>query len=360
MTIKYRKIAKKAFTALLAIAGALLLTVAGFLVFAELTDYKPGSVEKIAFAKALARDTIPVGKLRLYTWNIGYCGLGAEMDFFYENGEMVMPDRKNYARYREGIGKQLSELKEPDFVLLQEVDRHSKRSFNDDQVSGFQQIFKGYSMAFACNYKVPFVPVPLKSPMGGVDAGLLIFGRYSPLEAQRIDYQSAYGWPKRLFMLDRCFVLARYPVSNGKQLVLINLHNSAFGDAAEMRAKELRLLRQVLVLEYSKGNYVIAGGDWNQNPIPFCKDSLLDGNLAKTIVPGIPGDFLPDGFQWAFDQSFPTNRDVDKPFAKGKTPTTIIDFFVLSPNINILKTNTLQTNFTFSDHQPVGMEVELR
>ncbi|MFN8134262.1 MAG: hypothetical protein U0Z17_03150 [Bacteroidales bacterium] len=75
---------------------------------------------------------------------------------------------------------------------------------------------------------------------------------------------------------------------------------------------------------------------------------------------GIPPDFLPHGFTWAYDPKYPTNRNVDTPYTKGRTPTTLIDFFVLSPNITLVSTNTIQTNFEFADHQPVGMVVELK
>jgi hypothetical protein len=149
-------------------------------------------------------------------------------------------------------------------------------------------------------------------------------------------------------------------VSNGKQLVIINTHNSALKDAVGIQEKELELLKEVLTAEYLKGNYVIAGGDWNQNPLPFRQDSIQDGNSVKTILTGIPSDFLPSGFVWAFDPKHPTKRDVDKPYTKGQVKTTITDFFILSPNVNLLTTNTLPTDFAFSNHQPVGMIVELK
>lgn len=308
----------------------------------------------------LLPDTIPAGRLELYTWNIGYCGLGKKMDFFYEEGKMVRPEKEYYEQCRDGVLYQLTTLNKLDFILLQEVDQQSERTYLDNQVERFKATFKDYAAFFALNYKVPFVPVPVKFPMGKVESGILTLSRFQPVEATRYKFPSAYSWPKRLFMLDRCFVLTRYNVSNGKQLVLINTHNSAYADALEMRAKELKTLQKIIESEYAKGNYVIAGGDWNQNPLPYNQDSIKDGNLAKTITPGIPADFLPAGFTWAFDPKYPSNRDVNEPYTKGKTATTIIDFFVLSPNINLLTTNTLQSNFEFSDHQPIGMIVELK
>lgn len=88
---------------------------------------------------------------------------------------------------------------------------------------------------------------------------------------------------------------------------------------------------------------------------------FLTGFLVySTVADNKPADFLPDGFTWSFDPNHSTNRNVDIPYTKSKTGTTTIDFFILSPNITLLNTNTLQTGFEFSDHQPVVMEVELK
>ncbi len=347
-------------TGLVALTGLVLLILAAFLAFATFSDYKPVAKEAIGIANNNLPDTIPAGSLKLYTWNIGYCGLGAKMDFFYEGGTMVRPEKEYYERCRDGIIKQLSEFNKPDFILLQEVDQHSARTYLDDQVEHIHTALVDYSSMFAFNYKVPFVPLPPSSPMGKVQSGLLTLSKYKAVEATRYQFPSAYSWPKRLFMLDRCFMLSRYNVSNGKQLVIINTHNSAYADAADMRSDELQVLKNVIASEYAKGNYVIAGGDWNQNPLPYNMEKVQDGNLVYAISPGIPVDFLPSGFSWAFDPNRATNRNVDTPYSKGKTPTTIIDFLILSPNVSLISANTVQNNFEFADHQPVGIEVELK
>jgi len=359
-TSSIKNIIHKSVSAILAISGLILLFLAAFFVFSTLTDYKPSAQESVVITKASLPVTVPIGRLKLYTWNIGYCGLGNKMDFFYEGGKMVRPEKEYYMRCRDGVINQLTALNKPDFILLQEVDQQSARTYRDDQVKHITTALKDYVGLFALNYKVPFVPVPITSPMGKVKSGILMLTRYQPTEVTRYQFPSAYSWPKRLFMLDRSFMLARYNMSNGKQLVIINTHNSAYADATDMRAKELKLFKEVIESEYVKGNYVIAGGDWNQNPVPYDKNQVKDGNMAYAISPGIPADFLPAGFTWAFDPIRATNRDVDKPYTKGKTPTTLIDFFILSPNISLISSNTLQTNFEFADHQPVAMEVELR
>lgn len=348
----------KTFAALLIVISAGLVA---FLVFATVTDFKPAATENIAVTTpASIQPTIPAGKIELYTWNIGYCGLGSKMDFFYEGGKMVRPSEEYYRQCRDGVISQVKSFGKPGIVLLQEVDWQSARTYNDLQANKIEASMPDYAATFATNYKVPFVPVPPGSPMGKVNSGILTLSQYKPVEAMRYQFPSAYSWPKKLFMLDRCFLLTRYNVSNGKQLVVINTHNSAYADAVELRARELNLLKNLFETEFAKGNYVIAGGDWNQNPVPYIPDSIRDGNITYAITPGIPPDFLPPGFTWAYDPNYPTNRNVDTPYTKGRTPTTLIDFFVLSPNINLVSTNTVSTGFEFADHQPVGMVVELK
>jgi len=151
----------------------------------------------------------------------------------------------------------------------------------------------------------------------------------------------------------------RFRLGNGKELVLVNTHNSTFDKGGELRKKELATLQSYVIREYKQGNYVVAGGDWNNNPVGFQKENIHSGDVVKEIEPQIPDSFLP-GWQFAFDPSQPTNRDVDGPYRKGKTKTTIIDFFVLSPNIELEFAKTFRTGFEDSDHQPVMIRVRLK
>lgn len=330
-----------------------------FLFIQSNKNYNPSVMEKLVIEGKPQKDTIPLGLHGIYTWNIGYAGLGKEMDFFYEGGKMVRPTREQYQKYRDGIFYSLTTMGSADFLLLQEVDTDSKRSYFDNQVERFRRTFDNYSSSFAINYH-SWVPVPLIKPMGKVRAGMMSLSKFKQIESTRFAYPEGYGWPKKIFMLDRCFILSRFNVENGKQLVLINLHNSAFDDAAEMRARELEILKKTLIDEFAKGNYVIAGGDWNQNPVPFNLEKLNSDENGYSISPPIPSDWLPESWKWAFDNRFPTNRNVNEPFKKGKTGSTIIDFYIVSPNVIIGSVSTQDLSFAFSDHNPVGMMFELK
>jgi endonuclease/exonuclease/phosphatase family metal-dependent hydrolase len=335
----------------------IIVSVAGiFLAWHTFSEYKPEATETIAATgpAGVTKDTLIIA-----TYNTGYCGLGAEMDFFYEGGTMVRPDKESFDKYLGGVIGRIASLPDPDIIFLQEVDTLAKRSWYSNQYRLLQNRFDQYHSFFTLNYRA-WVPMPLMKPMGKVRAGLMLMSKTNPEVVKRHAFSEGYSWPMSLFMLKRCFMEARYPTSDGKQLVVVNTHNSAFSDAADIREKELAQLKAFITDEYAKGNYVIAGGDWNQNPPAFDTAAVQDNYRVKTISPPIPGDFIPEGWQYAWDPRHPTNRDVNIPYRDGETLTTLIDFFVISPNVGLLSVETIPTGFAESDHQPVVMKVFLK
>jgi endonuclease/exonuclease/phosphatase family metal-dependent hydrolase len=139
---------------------------------------------------------------------------------------------------------------------------------------------------------------------------------------------------------------------------VINIHNSAYDDGS-LKAQQMVFLQELFLREYAKGNYVIAGGDWNQCPPFFAYDRFMPGQGQGYEQQNVNPDLLPADWQWVYDPTVPTNRKVSDPFVKGQTFVTLIDFFLVSPNIRVTKARGIDLGFQFSDHQPVWMEVEL-
>ena len=50
---------------------------------------------------------------------------------------------------------------------------------------------------------------------------------------------------------------------------------------------------------------------------------------------------------------------MDVPYVQGTTLTTLIDYYLLSPNIQPLYVATSDMDFEYSDHQPVVLKVTL-
>ncbi|MDZ7742796.1 MAG: hypothetical protein U5Q03_13910 [Bacteroidota bacterium] len=348
---------KKFFTILVRLLIILLALLGSFLVYISVNDYVPPERIRLNVIGPRQDVTAETCVFSFFSWNIGYAGLGMEMDFFYEGGKQVRPGEEQLTQYWQGIGKTLNKFDSLDFVLLQEVDVRSKRSYFMDQQDSISGIFSNHYESFAINYDVSVVPVPLLDPMGTVKAGMMSLSRFKPSEVERIAYPNIAGWPRKLFLPDRCFIYMRIPAGE-KDLLVVNTHNSFYVQEKELRQQELDILKEFILQEYNKGNYVVAGGDWNQNPPALEVDAFSTGDRFEAIM-AIEPDFLPPGWKFVYDSSIPTNRQVDEVYEKASTPTTIIDYFVVSPNVLALEAKTLDLGFENADHQPVIMKVRL-
>ncbi|MBN2637561.1 MAG: hypothetical protein JXR65_00575 [Bacteroidales bacterium] len=336
-----------------------ILLFAGFLIYITATDYRPPKVVNLMNEKPTNVTPIQQDTFSFITWNIGYAGLGAEMDFFYDGGKKVRPSEKMVEKYLHGIEHFVTTHDTVNFWFIQEVDEHSHRSYNINEVKAISEAQKGSHALFAYNYKCPFVPVPLYEPMGHVEAGQMTFTKLPFTEAERIAYPLIASWPDKLFLLDRCFILTRFPLANGKDLVLMNTHNSAYVYDSLLRVKELNIIKNKMLEEYAKGNYVVAGGDWNANPPDFKPEGNYAGDKYEPTKVQMSDKTFPADWHWAYDASAPSNRDNVKSFVRGENATTTIDYFILSPNVKLLNVKTIDLNFENSDHNPVYLRIAL-
>lgn len=346
-----------------------------FLTSISIKDYTPNEITKLWVFNKSTNSIDSSSYFSLLSWNMGYSGLGKEMDFFYDGGDMVRGSEELSAKYFQQNLEFLNEHSDVDFIFLQEVDVDSKRSYGIDQADSIRQNLSEFESSFAKNYDVTFVPVPPLKPMGKVQAGIMTFSKYASISALRHAYPNIASWPDKLFLLDRCFIVSRYQlevfgghdgVADGvidgaefRELVLINTHNSYYINEDSLRLIELNILKEVMNHEYEKGNYVIAGGDWNKFPPINFEDLGIDQSRIQEGVSKIDHDFLPAEWKWAFDRSKPTNRELNTPYTD-KSKISIIDYFVCSPNVEIISAKTIDLNFENSDHNPVMLEFRLK
>jgi hypothetical protein len=113
-----------------------------------------------------------------------------------------------------------------------------------------------------------------------------------------------------------------------------------------------------LVKEYESGNYVIAGGDFNQT-FPDADYPVLDDAYW---APGtLDAAMLPEGWQFAADASVPTCRLLNGSYSGSYADTQlyVIDGYILSPNVQLDAVQTLDAGFTYADHHPVRLEATL-
>lgn len=329
--------------------------------FGTINDYQPEEIIAIQEENnpnLLANDS---SKFTLLIWNIGYAGLGNKSDFFLDGGTMVRPEKSLSRAYLDGIKSYVASESNTDFIMLQEVDVLAKRSYLANEFEEIASELPNHSKSHALNFNVKFVPKPLTSlsPIGKVQSGLATYSKYQVAQSTRYQYPGSYSWPTRAFHLDRCFLETRVPLSGGKEMIIINSHNSAY-DGGLLKPLEMAYLKEHLLAEYEKGNYIIVGADWNQCPPNFPYDSFSKGNADDYYQDNIAEDFMPEGWQWAYDSKVASNRKLNFAFDEASTFTTLIDFYLLSPNVELLEVQGVSLNFKYSDHQPVKLKIQLK
>lgn len=340
------------------IFGLSILITGGFLIHAHFNEFKPEKTTLLTNPETAPDRNYDRKHFTFLSWNIGYGGLGKEMDFFYDGGKQVRPGLNQFKEYTRGIYQTIASYQSTDFYLLQEVDINSKRSYYNNESKNIQDLLTEYYSFFATNYKVPFVPKPLSKPLGRVESGIQTLSKLNPQIAKRRYFPSSYSWPYRLFMLKRAYLKTVYKLKTGNHLIVYNTHNSAFDDGS-LRQIEFKTIRNDMLNEYMRGNYVVAGGDWNQNPPGFDpQKDPLNYNLTS-VKPKLTKKDLPQDWQWVWDKNTPTNRSNNRPYEKGKNTTTIIDYFIVSPNVKVDTVKTHEMNFQYSDHQPVFMRISI-
>lgn len=351
--------------------GTVVFLVSVLLLVLSITEYRPAQTENAvaiegAAGKAGFADAVfDAGQsVRVISWNIGYGALGAKQDFFMDGGTMVRPENK--AAVEENLTGIADFIKahEADMWFLQELDVGSARSFYVDE-SRFLLQATALGGNFACNYKSLFVPFPFP-PLGRVVGGLATFTQFVPKSSIRYSLPVPFKWPVRLANLKRCLLVNRFPLASGKELVAVNLHLEAY-DEGEGKAAQTKALMDFLTAEYEKGNYVIAGGDFNQtfpdlNMAPYPKhEGLWQAGILDAAM-------LPEGWRFAADDAVPSCRLNNGVYESALYDENvrknwqyyIIDGFILSPNVELQSICTFDESFVYSDHNPVELTVYLK
>ena len=337
----------------------LVLLFGAFLTFLTVAEYRPQPVEP-ALTGGSASGTLSVGEpLRILTYNTGYASLGRDASFLMDGGQGTgTAEKETVLENQDGIAAILAAA-DADIYMIQEIDQASSRTYDENQLEIYGSVLPEHQWAYAPNFFCRFVPYPLQHPFGRIDSGVATYSRYPLDEAQRISLPNPFSWPIRTANLKRCMLATWLPLEDtDAQLVIVNFHLEAYDDGAGKQAQTDQLLA-LMQQEYEKGNYVIAGGDFNQI-FPDVE------TVVKPTSEWVPGDLDPlpedwDGWQYVYDDTAPTCRLLNQPYQPDDALTQyyVIDGFIVSPNLMISQVETQNEHFQFSDHNPVCMEVVL-
>ncbi len=374
---KKRKWWQRALIILAWVVGVLVMLVVLLFAWLTITEYKPKKVESVEVTGELRAGSefekgVKAGdELTVMTWNIGYGALGDNADFFMDGGKSV--NTASRTRVQDNLTGIMAGIRfvNPDVVFLQEVDRNSKRSHGINEEKSLREDLNEvredpYVSTFAYNYKVKFVPIPIP-PIGKVNSGIETLSALRTDKAERIALPCPFKWPSRVGNLKRCFLVNRTPVLDeagnptGKELVLINLHLEAY-DSGEGKEKQTKLLKEYLQTEVDKGNYVIAGGDFNQT-FSNVDTSMYPQQENRWKCGYIDVSEFGSDLQFIADNHNPSCRSLDQKYEEADKETFqyyLIDGFIVSSNVEVKECSTLGMDFKNTDHNPVVLSVTLK
>ncbi len=377
--MKAKKIVKIIAITLACVIGAAALIIGGYVGYVAVQYYRIEDnfelqTENGRDKKAGLNDVFTV-----MTYNTGFGAYSPDYSFFMDTG--VMDDGTEvvgkYAKGRDkadvkkNVDGQTDIIKnaDADFYFLQEVDEKADRSYGINMKSVFSAAFENRSATYAENFHTANLFYPFNDPIGRTDAGILTLSSYNIQSAVRRSFPLTDNFIDKLFDLDRCFAVHYLPLEGSdKFLVLINLHMSAYDRGGTVRAQQLEMLNGVLKEERAKGNYVVAGGDFNHCLIADYFESdeqALSHFESRQQVPEwvknsvLHNSELAEGFRIASDKDVATCRGADIPYEKGVNYTNTIDGFIVSDNVEVVAVNTLNTEYAFSDHNPVVLKFAL-
>lgn len=366
---------KKVLVGILSVAGAVVVAAAIYVAYVMLGYYRLEDNLELQAMPPANEAAEPLAQLELgdgltpitvVAANLGFGAYGPDFDFFMDGGSGSVAQSADYVRSNVlGSAEAIKGLN-PDFVMFQEVDVHGTRSHDVDEYALLVDAFPNDASVFAQNYDSPYLAWPPYAPHGANRAGMATFSRYEVEGALRRSLPISGSFSK-LLDLDRCYSITRIPASSGVDLVLFNVHLSAYGADAQVMQGQRDMLYEDMRKERDAGNYVIAGGDFNHDMIGVSNEVF--GNATDTEASWAkPFDFagVPEGFTVAckaqldageFD-SAATCRDAGRPY-DGTNDRWVMDAFVYSDNVRCLEQKTLDLDFAYSDHNPVYMRFAL-
>ena len=403
--------------------GALLLIVAAYVIYVFVSYHRlPDNIELDPLPNPISymsMDRQPPEQIfiepgeqtyTIMTYNIGFGAYTPDYSFFMDGGKY------SWARSKEGLTENLKNIGmmvrdiDPDFVLMQEVDEDGTRTYHFNEMSYMCTLLDYFQHVYARNFDSPFLFWPLLEPHGANKSGILTLSKAYIQSALRRSLPVADSFSK-IVDYDRCYSISRIPLdktsaimylsqarpdSDAKELVIFNVHLSAYSTES-VREAQLSMLFEDMQKEYGKGNYVICGGDFNHNlrkngegsenapgwAQPFPREAIPRTFSLGTEFPlsrivthdratteqekeymarqGLIHEKLEAQGKWPAVINIDHNscRDANEPYDPNTTFTVLADGFIVSDNIEVIRYESMDLQYAYSDHDPVIMEFRL-
>ena len=371
------------------VVGAVVVGAGGYVLYVILSYSRIGNIDLTVDRKSEVQKALVGEKYKAISYNIGFGAYSQDYTFFMDTGydeqgnptcgEHSTAKSKDEVLFNTAGAIKTIQDNNPDFVMFQEVDTKSTRSYKVNQDEKIQEAFTTYDHVHCINFHTAFLPYPISDMHGKVNAGLTTLSKIQIQKAERKEYTVPTGMGK-FFDLDRCFAVQKIDVDNGKSLYIVNSHMSAYDEGGTVRAKQIEELNAFLKERHDANDYVVIGGDWNHDLLTnnpefpqYTKENKPFGETKKNpdwinyYFDDEHKSPLTEGYSVVASNNVPTCRNNDIEWEPGKTYTCVVDGFIVSDNVNIVSHQNIQTKqgnkkldgFAFADHDPTMIEFEL-
>lgn len=342
------------------LAAALSYVAYVFLTYSRIEDNQPVETSGDASEPAKIDE-----EYTILTYNAGFGAYTDDFTFFMDEGE------ESRARSEESVKECINGIAstalsyDPDIALFQEVDTDSTRSWHINEAAMINKAFSAVDnndSVFTSNFHSAYLMYPFTNPHGASNSGLLTESRFDITSSVRRQLPIAKG-VKKIIDLDRCYCISHIPVENGKWLVLINVHLSAYGTDAAQGNAQLEMMFGDMKAAYDNGDYVICGGDFNHDFTTDSREYFNPGTDKEySWCHDFPDEIIPEGFRKCTDYAegmVHTSRYANIPYSDDSF-VVILDGFIVSDNVECTYVQNIDTGYKYTDHNPVVMKFRLK
>ena len=233
---------------------ALVLAALAYVIYVFAAYYRVEDYQTLDVVRTTCESPVPMEDAagtdvtyRISSANVGFGAYSSDYSFFMDGG------KESRARSRQAVDEnmrgEVSLVKDlsPDFALFQEVDIDGTRSWHIAEDAYLSDVMENseFNEVFAQNYDSPYLFYPLINPHGANQSGIVTLSRHPISSAVRRSLPIETSVMK-LVDLDRCYSVSRIPMENGRELVLYNLHLSAYTSDGTIATEQLQMLLSLI------------------------------------------------------------------------------------------------------------------
>lgn len=191
------------------ILGLVVVVLLGYVGYIAFSYYRIGdTVLSVHTSENAALKSSDVGgkEFSISTYNIGFGAYERDYSFFMDKskfkeeyqesqGQVNTAGKRAHGLSRENVIKNTEgayatiDTFAPDFMLYQEVDTESTRSYRVNQHEMGNELFSAYDRAFALNYHSAFLAYPFNEPIGQSNSGISTYAKYEISKAWRKEFK---------------------------------------------------------------------------------------------------------------------------------------------------------------------------